>query len=383
MSQRPDLSYFAASIPAWMISTKLAPSGAMNRCIFDLRMMDLRWALKNRFRVRRTRVVRPTILIALASFSFLFIDVAQSSGAAHSQHFTLEEVSGVKYARMSCTHTGCGGFAQNRFVFFKAGQWINGPLIPKGFRPAMISCTSVQWCMSIGNHGGPTTSNNNEVLIIRNTKSTSLSKISDPLEANLLGVSCVSPQFCMAVGFDLNSNDGLVELWDGTAWSHTSTDLAAQGVSCASQDFCMLAEVNQAQAYVNGSWSSPQLVDMNSLDSISVSCPTASIGWCGAVGSSGFVYLYDNGEWAPNSDVGFLTFHSNFGGSSIACVSKSSCVIGGGTADSGQTSAFNGVTWSPGVEGAVGAHRFFSDVSCESASACFLSELTGRVWRFR
>jgi hypothetical protein len=237
--------------------------------------------------------------------------------------------------------------------------------------------------MSIGNRGGTTGTNNNEVLIIRNTKSTSLSKISDPLETNLLGVSCVSPQFCMAVGLDLNSNDGLVELWDGTAWSHTSTDLVAQSVSCASQDFCMLAEVNQAQAYVNGSWSSPQLVDMNSLDSISLSCPTSSVGWCGAVGSSGLVYFYNNGEWAPNSDVGFLTFQSNFGGSSIACVSKSSCVIGGGTAHSGQASAFNGLTWSPGIEGAVGAHRFFSDVSCESTSACFLSELTGKVWRFR
>jgi uncharacterized Fe-S cluster protein YjdI len=327
--------------------------------------------------------VRNTILIGLASSLLLFIDGGQSSGTAVSRHYTLEEASGVKYAAISCTASGCGGIAQNRFMFFNSGQWHKGPPVPKGFAPDMISCTSVQWCISIGRHAGTTVTNNNEVLVIRDTKSTSLSKISEPLETNLAGVSCVSPRFCMAVGIDQNSNNGLVQLWDGTAWTHSSTNLAAQEVSCASQDFCMLAETNQAQAYVNGSWLSPQTVDPNSLDSISVSCPTSAVGWCGAVGSSGSVSFYDKGSWTPNSDVGFLTFQSNFGGSSIACVSKSSCVIGGGTADSGQASAFNGATWSAGIEAGFGAHRFFSDVSCESVSACFLSELTGKVWMFR
>ena len=66
----------------------------------------------------------------------------------------------------------------------------------------------------------------------------------------LAAVSCVSANMCMATGHRLNSIGAIVTLaesWNGTRWSVLPTPSPGSngnllnGVSCASPDFCMAA----------------------------------------------------------------------------------------------------------------------------------------------
>ena len=70
-----------------------------------------------------------------------------------------------------------------------------------------------------------------------------------PAESILVGVSCITTSFCIAVGYAYFSGGStytsLIEQWNGTAWSVVqgtvapTSDNYLEGVSCTSTTFCM------------------------------------------------------------------------------------------------------------------------------------------------
>jgi hypothetical protein len=131
------------------------------------------------------------------------------------------------------------------------------------------------------------------------------------IRALLLGVSCVSARFCMAVG-QSNSVPGLfTEVWNGASWKIQTApgNGALASVSCPSVHFCAAVggtgTISGASAEVdlwNGhSWSAvPSVPGFTSLTS--VSCGAAS--FCEAVGagSSGpSAQVWNGHSWSPQS----------------------------------------------------------------------------------
>jgi hypothetical protein len=86
-------------------------------------------------------------------------------------------------------------------------------------------------------------------------------------------VSCVSPTFCMAVGYD-----GTASRWDGTTWHRAKVadreQFSALKVSCASPSFCA-ATVDGGVAFWDGTrWGARHGYTDDSTSDAAVSCPS-------------------------------------------------------------------------------------------------------------
>lgn len=178
-----------------------------------------------------------------------------------------------------------------------------------------------------------------------------------PSPRYLRGVSCPSPVFCVAVGytiqFDSNKPRGystvaVAARWDGTSWSMMAgTNQFAEdrlvGVSCTSSSFCVAVGDQWAQAvpravtqqWDGAAWTTmPSSVDPSAsfatLSSVSCTSPT----FCVAVGYSAFGRSTDttSERWDGISwsllPAGTTRVHRVNG---VSCVSASECVMVGNT----------------------------------------------------
>ena len=235
------------------------------------------------------------------------------------------------------------------------------------------------------------------------------------------GVSCVSTQFCVAVGTaaQVTQCDNwficgvglyapLVMLWNGSTWSAQPTPaLTATGalahldaVSCASSTWCVAVgyrtvaqtEIAYSAVWQGQSWTElPAPVDVNTEQvwavMASVSCPV--VNWCTAVGGA----EDENGHgstaiWQLSSPPGVLTWHRlsspnpntpSYALQGVSCVSVTSCVAVGIAGNSSAElysygplievlgSASGGDAWSIVQNPPGGA---LMSVSCVTATAC-------------
>jgi hypothetical protein len=202
----------------------------------------------------------------------------------------------------------------------------------------------------------------------------------------LTGVSCVSARFCEAVGnaTDVLGNEiTLAEGWDGTSWkiqatpdtalASATTDGYMSGVSCVTADFCeavglgAAAQGPAAWAWNGTSWNAQAVPGSGYL--VSVSC--TSPGFCMAVSGTGGVETWNGSAWSLQSDIPGFTFTA--GPQSLSCLSATFCeVVGVGSSGTQDAAAWNGTGWtsqamplpSDGNDMSVNA------VSCASASFC-------------
>jgi hypothetical protein len=173
---------------------------------------------------------------------------------------------------VSCTsHTACravGGWGTVVGVGVAGEEFWNGKVWKAASTPEPekatfgaltgISCTSATSCMAVGNYKnsiGKTT----VLADYWNGTSWSLKEAKEPTGAEaseLLGVSCTSSEYCVAVGVFTNGSEvrrTLAENWNGKEWTLESTPNPSgssasgyQGVSCTAVEVC-----NAAGWYVN------------------------------------------------------------------------------------------------------------------------------------
>ncbi len=80
----------------------------------------------------------------------------------------------------------------------------------------------------------------------------------------LRGISCGSPSFCMAVGYDVSASGArhsLAERWNGSAWAVLPTPPGSGlgAVSCSSKHFCMtLGSGNHVETWNGHAWHQSQ-----------------------------------------------------------------------------------------------------------------------------
>jgi hypothetical protein len=217
----------------------------------------------------------------------------------------------------------------------------------------------------------------------------------------LESVSCSSSAACTAVGQHLSTSGitvTLAERWDGTAWQKqvtpnppgdTTPSAAPQllGVSCPTSAFCVavgdyqlqFASASLAETWSGGHWtlaSFPVPAGSDSPELTGVSCTSAT--FCEAVGSytddSDFntiplAAVWNGTTWSLQSTP---VLANSAGFTAVSCTSPSFCAAwGGGTPNNPApdiAEQWNGSSWQPQTvpSGAVTVNS----MSCTSASFC-------------
>jgi hypothetical protein len=198
------------------------------------------------------------------------------------------------------------------------------------------------------------------------------------------GVSCLSADYCEAVGYYTHGNVGspngkpggsLAEVWDGTAWTIQSTpNLSGRsrtllyGVSCVSADFCEAVgaagvvgspSMTVAEVWDGSTWAIQPSAEVSGAKSVvlsGVSCVAADS--CEAVGSPGVAEVWNGKKWklqstATTSDVL----------NAVSCVSADDCEAVGSSLE-----VWNGTAWT--VQATAPSDGRFDGVSCVSADDC-------------
>lgn len=196
----------------------------------------------------------------------------------------------------------------------------------------------------------------------------------------LSGVSCISASFCEAVGthFDSAGNqDNLAETWNGQTWTIQSTpdpanpfgspdDNSLYHVSCVSAQFCEAVGAGPTGALTlmwNGtSWTLQTRPGASDVDPQTVSC--ASTSFCLAADAFGHVDTWDGTSWSAGAAVAGLTDVS-----SVSCLSATFCEAVGAGASGPQAAAWDGASWTTQTVAAP-VSTALSDVSCTTASSC-------------
>jgi hypothetical protein len=270
-----------------------------------------------------------------------------------------------------------------------------------------VGCSGLGACMAVGDYqrsGGVFTLAerwNGTAFSVQATPSPT----SPPAFGVLRGVSCPAAAECIAVGgVTMTSSAGatLAERWDGTAWSTQATanqsgssvtDNRLLGVSCPTASFCVAVGSYQSgdqtfplvERWNGNRWAlqSPVVPPGAFTSSLTaVSCATASA--CTAVGTSNDGHGADlpvaeawNGHgWSirpvpsPTSEGGKLA--------AVSCTSATACTAVGQFVDQAGAQTFalverwDGTAWSiqrsPPPTGA--ADAFLGGVSCPSSAAC-------------
>jgi hypothetical protein len=193
--------------------------------------------------------------------------------------------------------------------------------------------------------------------------------------AGLIGVSCVSSSFCVAIDAEGNAFTYSSGSWssatniDSTIVNGNVSENSLQSVSCASTSFCVAGDAKSNVMIYNGtSWSAPQSVDPNTgAGFFAVSCPTTS--FCMAVDGASNYIDYNGTSWstAAGIDPNNTALSSEL--TEVSCASPTFCIAVDGADHS---IVYNGTSWgqpqtlnTPG-----GQQPVIPYVSCASSTFC-------------
>jgi hypothetical protein len=316
----------------------------------------------------------------------------------------------------------------DRFTY-EASQWVTGyvPLPPgtdqSSFGSALLSCSFEPWscggascpshetCVAVGSYESSELDGSYKrefpVADTWNDGQWSVQALPIPTEAGdqvaLTGVSCVSGNACVAVGYEKTTADARLpiaeRLHGAEGWSVSSIPLPAgareaglEGVSCGSPSACVAvglsvndsgAELPYAVLWNGSSWSELNLSavpDAANAVLEGVSCPSA--GSCEAVGfsesSSGAKSALSE-SWSGGASWSLTSAEAPAEASSVtlsavSCAASDVCTaVGSYTASMGQASLaeqWDGESWSVRATANTGHEEELTGVSCPSTEEC-------------
>ena len=262
-----------------------------------------------------------------------------------------------------------------------------------------VACSSSTSCVAVGFYY---TVSNVEQTLVETWSGTAWSITPSPNQgaggSALSGVACTSSTSCTAVGAYANGSSvtqTLVETWNGIAWSITPStpnqgtgSNYLNGVSCASSISCVA--VGQ---YTNGSSISQTLVETwngtgwsitsspnkgtayNTLDGVACTSSTSCVAVGFYFGSTDqtLVETWNGTTWSATTSPNQGTGGNDLGG--VACTSSTSCMAVGyyfnGSADQTLAESWNGTVWSIVASPNQGSNpNVLFAVSCTSSTSC-------------
>ena len=273
-----------------------------------------------------------------------------------------------------------------------AGGWSvtpsPNPVIPTG-QLFWVSCPAANSCMAVGTY---TKASGAGVVLAERWDGSRwrIQPVPSPSGAawsNLLGVSCVSPSACEAVGVTTSrsgAQKALAEGWNGSRWQlQAAPSLPGggqlNGVSCTSPSACtavggtppgtprkVLVERWNGSRWQIQSAPSPAGAFLSG-----VACTSSAA--CTAVGGSNAGTLAE--RWNGTTWSTQATPSPPQGGGalfSVTCTSPSACTAAGNSNAGNLAERWNGTSWQiqPTPNPAGAQFTFLNTVACASASAC-------------
>ncbi len=268
-----------------------------------------------------------------------------------------------------------------------------------------VSCVSASFCVAVGGSSG------GNFLLTWNgaawklDSSSSLSTSPSQFN-NLLAVSCSSPSFCVAAGYFYTgtATQNLLLTWNGTSWALDSAGSLStsssqyntlNGVSCVSAEFCVAVGAgthgNLLLTWNGTSWALDSAASLSTSSSQyntlnGVSCATTT--FCVAVGHyfngtsavQNLILTWNGTAWSLDSATSLSTSALQYNGlSGVSCASSSFCVAVGtydnpvGT-ELNLVLTWNGSSWSvdssTSLSPPASIYNSLMSVSCPSASSC-------------
>jgi hypothetical protein len=255
-----------------------------------------------------------------------------------------------------------------------------------------ISCADASFCVAVGdyqNNGGGI-----EALIENWDGVTwSVDTFASPLRADeMLGVSCVRPTDCVAVGYEgaFGSFQTLIETWDGSVWSlspgpNPGPNDELSNVSCVSATDCVavgsVGTLTLIERWDGTTWSVDPSPDPSTTSNHLSGISCVNVRDCVAVGQYAngqieqtLVETWDGTAWSvvdtpnPGTGVNQLT--------SVSCVKSTDCVAVGNDRGSDSSStltlmeSWDGTSWSTDPSSSPDTENQLDAVSCVSSHSC-------------
>ena len=261
-----------------------------------------------------------------------------------------------------------------------------------GSEAGAVSCVTSVFCVAVTGNGGQDAGYYGgqgyaELWNGTTWSSMTLPTVPGASTTTLIGVSCVTTSYCVAVG-QATGPEALIEQWNGTIWTVVTTSLGSavdlRSVSCTSQNFCSaVGDTGGTEpglpvaAQWNGSTWSAQTMSLpgfdvsGSLDS--TSCTTPS--FCMAVGfgqnsssqNGGLAYSWNGSSWT------FSAIYSNalqFVPYAVSCAGLDFCAAGGANGAVNLVTFWNGSAWSPAQNVPSPSAGALYGISCFSPTSC-------------
>jgi len=217
-------------------------------------------------------------------------------------------------------------------------------------------------------------------------------------------VSCVNADFCMAVGAPASLDlSPFAEFWNGTTWAEVALPevngqsgpkVQLAGVSCVTAQFCIAvgnvvsggAEAPLIEQWNGSAWTVVQSSGSAATGLEDVSC--LNVGFCMAVGfggattSSVFVEQWDGATWTPSSVPNPGTDADAFA-YGVSCTTTTFCTMVGtaGTPPSGAAyvASWDGTTWTPSTLTNSFPDAILESVSCVGVTFCTAAGTIGQL----
>jgi hypothetical protein len=305
-------------------------------------------------------------------------DILTLSGTTTNDQSVLQYDQGFTTS-VSCPSTTFCAAADwtGSVVTYNGVKWNPPQAVDPGYIFTDISCTSSTFCIALENPGSDNTT---RYMMLKGTSWTF-----GEFSYNVSSVSCTGPTFCVALASIVDTVDGAsvyALTWNGSVWSAPQLIDSSQGVSpppgtgyvsCASRDFCAVADTGGNVLTFNGaSWSAPDTIDAGVVQPLdAISCPTSE--FCMAVDGFGQAFAYNGATWSATGGLS----DSN-GITDVSCASAQFCV---GTDGAGGLVTYYSGTWSlptmadPGRTSPYG----FTGVSCPTVDYCAAVDFEGNV----
>jgi len=253
---------------------------------------------------------------------------------------------------------------------------------------AAVSCVTSAFCMAVGNGDQPL----NGATVAEEWNGSVWSSLPMPSVPNatapyLNGVSCVTTNFCVAVGAAdfAGTFAPLIEQWNGSVWSVVqaaadSSDSRLLSVSCTSTTFCMATGPNgnnpSVDAWNGSTWtpttlSFPSVFSSVHLDGVSCTTPSSCmiVGWAVADARYAFAEHWNGSSWTGTNPVNNPP--TNYYFNSVSCAGTSFCTAVGSSGGANLVWTWNGgSTWTNASVPSPAGGGSLNAISCFSATSC-------------
>jgi hypothetical protein len=223
-----------------------------------------------------------------------------------------------------------------------------------------------------------------------------LPSVAGAMSTTLIGVSCVTTTFCVAVGHATGPDLPLIEQWNGTAWTVVTTSVGQatelDSVSCVRVTLCEAVGISAPDSPPGGvavgspvatqwngtTWTAQSIPSPQGAYGLSTSCTTPT--FCMALGISPafpgpdygddlISYLWNGSTWSSDVIAGGPAIF--FDAPGISCVGLSFCAAT--ASNSGRTDPvmiWNGSTWSQAQNFPTPGFSSLYGISCFSETSC-------------